>query len=359
MKLSNILFCGLSLGLTALCIGCKSHSEDVNPEVSRFDLNDFQTIDISGTATEINSDPEIIGVVKELCIVNDSIIAISQARSDNNVILYNIVTGQHQIANRRGAGPLELHNVGSLSTNSKGDLIITGAFDQKIISAHWNPDGYEALTSLLYKPIDNHIRAVAGPGDSIVALSSPTHRSRILILDDTGNPSDSLGTYPKVSLPNSVYPTNYMFQADIACSQGKGKIVIANKSWNEITIHSLKDKKDNITLSGPVFPELSIKSYGGDMGIGYATSPLWFMFSGVNASDEAFHVGYIGVEVKSNDDFSRQINSILEFDWNGKPQRRFILASEAMTFTVDNANNMLYTVEDRPDATLVQYKLAD
>lgn len=357
MKTINSSVYLVVLGLIFLFTGCKNGKTDINPGTNVFVLEDFKTVDLAESAEIITTDPDIIGKVKEVRVVNDSIIALSQVQSDVNVVLYNLNSGKYQVANRRGAGPLELTNVGSLSVDGNGNLIMAGVFDRKIISARWNPDGDNAFTELTSSPDDDCLRAVAGQGDSFIALSSPLHNKRMIIFGSDGQPVDSLGSFPSVTLPDSVMPTNFMFQADLACSPTKGKVAVSTMSWNEISICDLNSNGNEIILKGPVFPELKIVSYGGSMGIGYSPKPLWFMFFNACASEDCFAVGYIGVEAKTKADFDRGINSILEFDWNGQPQRRLLLPSEATTFDIDYSNNILYTIENRPDPTLVRYNL--
>jgi len=345
------------LGLVFLFAGCKNGETDINPGTNAFVLDDFKTVDLAESAEVVVTDPDIVGIVKEVRVVNDSIIALSQVKSDINVILYNLNSDKYQVANRRGAGPLELTNVGTLSVNGNGDLIMAGVFDRKIISARWNPNGDDALTEFKFSPDEDYLRAVAGSCDNIIALSSPLHNKRLIVVDGNGQLVDSLGSFPSVSLPDSVMPTNFMFQADLAFSPKADKVAVSTMSWNEISICNLNDKDKEIILKGPVFPELKIVSYGGSMGIGYSPSPLWFMFFGACASEDSFAVGFIGVEARTETDFNRGINSILEFDWEGNPQRRFILPMEATAFDIDYSNNILYTIENLPDPTLVRYNL--
>jgi len=321
-----------------------------------FTLEDFTPIDLTESAEVVTTDHDIVGISREIRVVNDSIIALSQIKPDVNVILYNLRSGKYQVANRRGIGRLELTNLGNLSVDSNGDLIIAGVFDRKIISARWKPKGKKASIKLKSSPDDDCLRIVAGPGDSFIALPSSLHNKRMIVYGSNGKIVDSFGSFPSATLPNSVMPTNYLFQSDLACSPEAGKVAVSTMSWNEISICDLNGNHDEIKLKGPVFPELKIVSYGGSMDSGFPR-PLWFMFSNASAAEDSFAVGYIGVEAKTDADFERGINSILEFDWNGQPQRRLLLPSEAMTFDIDYTNNILYTVENLPDPTLVRYNL--
>lgn len=355
----GLAFLGILVG-TLLCVGCRQQHSVSERGNHMFELDDFVNIELSGSDTILTSpESDFLGIVKEIRVVNDSIIAISQARSDKNVILYNLNSGQSQVANYRGLGPFEINNVGSISVDSCGRLIMAGMFDGKLISATWNDScGSNALIELLPSPKEDCMKIIAYTKSGYLGLSTPPHRRRILLLDSDGQIVDSLGSFPSVELPDSVYPTNFQFQSDFAFSPTHNKVVIVNKSWNEIGIYSIEESRDELSLSGPVFPELKMKQFGMPGAMGQSPSPLWFLFSGVCATDKACAIGYIGVEVKKDADFDRQINSILEFDWDGKPMRRFLLPHEAYAFDIDFSNNVIYSIENRPDPTLVKYVIS-
>ena len=93
------------------------------------------------------------------------------------------------------------------------------------------------------------------------------------------------------------------------------------------------------------------------MGISYNPSPFWLISSGERAMPDSFVVGYIRVMVKNDEDFTRHIGSLIEFDWEGKPQRHFMLGEEAVAFDFDCKNGYLYTIENPPEATLIRYTL--
>ncbi len=353
------IFFSIALGLLPICFGCSNRNIQEESDNKKFSLDDFDKVELAGADVDLTPDCDFIGTVKELRVVNDSIIAISQGRSENNVILYNLNSGKWQVANRRGLGPLEILNVGSMSIDANGRLLLSGIYEGKLISVAWNDNGDEAEMVLLASPSESCMKIIAGNGTDYICLAAPTWRSRLIVLDSIGNVVDSLGTFPDVELPDSLYPNNFYFQSDLAYSRGENKVAVVNKSWNEIGIHPLDHSKGDIILSGPVFPELSLKKFGDDSSFGFAPYPLWFMFSGASANETGFAVGFVGVEAKTESDLDRHIGSILEFDWDGNPRRRFILPAEATAFDIDYSNNAIYTIENRPDPTLVKYSIAN
>ncbi len=349
----------IALWLLLLCSGSINRNIKEKSDSKKFSLDDFENVELAGADVDLTPDCDFIGTVKELRVVNDSIIAISQVRSENNVILYNLNSGKWQVANRRGIGPLEISNVGSMSIDANGRLLLSGVYDGKLISVVWNNNENDAGMIPLTAPSESCMKIIAGSDSGYIALAAPTMRSRLIVLDNIGNIVDSLGTFPDVEFPKPFYPNNFYFQADLAYSPKENNAVVVNKSWNEIGIHPLVRPKFYIILTGPIFPELSLKKFGDDSSFGFAPYPLWFMFSGASANETGFAVGFVGVEAKTESDFDRHIGSILEFDWDGNPRRRFILPAEATAFDIDYSNNAIYTIENRPDPTLVKYSITD
>nr|MDE6265710.1 hypothetical protein [Paramuribaculum sp.] len=267
-KLTGIL-------LSGLLFGCANRSMQSETGSKKFTLDDFDKVELAGNDIELIPGSDFLDMAKELRVVNDSIIAISQPQSENNVILYNLNSVKWQVANRHGIGPLDFFHVSCMSVDGRGRLLLAGIPCDKLISVAWNNNGNEAEMIPLDYSSESCIKIKAGNDTEYIALAAPPLRSRLIVLDSIGNIVDSLGTFPDVELPDSLYPDNLFFQADFAYSPEKNKVVIANQSWNEIAIHPLDRSKDDIILNGPVFPALSMKKYGDAEYYGFAPSPLW------------------------------------------------------------------------------------
>lgn len=346
------LFC--IIGVPALLASCAGKVRTESDDARTFELSQFQNVDLS-TGRIITDDPDLLGITKNIKIVNDSIIAICQTSGNSQVKLYNLNSGEWQNAVMRGEGPLEMLSVTSLSTDSGKTLWISGLMDKKVMTTGWNNDGNEAVTELKYHSPEDLLRGVTDNHGGLIGLPAVSRNLRAIRLNHLGETTDSLGTFPSVALPDSIAPDNFMFQADIAYSSGNGKLVVANKSWNQIGIYSVADS-GKIILKYPLDKDIEIKKSGRGNGYTYNPQPMWFMFSDVSADDNGFAVGYIGVEVKTKEDFNRGIRRLLEFDWDGNPRRSFSFGEDVTTFDVDFNNRIIYTIENRPDPTLVRYE---
>lgn len=338
----------------ACLFSCKSNDESISGIIFEFD--DFNQIDLSSEGEVICDDPDILGIVTNVKVLDDSIIAISQHSRQLHVILYNINTGEWQTAIKKGEGPTDMLNVTSLSSDNDGQLWMSGLMDRKIMTAKWNNMGGDGVGEFRMKSPYDLLRGVSDGEGGVIGLPTSISGLRMIHLDNNGVITDSLSQFPETILPDSITPDNLIFQADLAFCPQKRKLAIANRSWNLIEIISLNDH-DYISLKAPIGDDIKILKSNRGNGISYNPSPLWFMFSHVSTCEQSFIVGYIGVKVEKDEDFDRQISQLLEFDWDGKPLNQYLLNSEALAFDVDFKNHIIYTVENNPDPILMKYIL--
>ena len=273
--------------------------------------------------------------------------------TDDHVILYNINSGAKQLVVNRGAGPLEMAAVSSLSTDEDGKLWLSGMRDGKVISAEWNPNGDQAIINLAFKTQDDMMRGVTDGKGGLIALPVTPKSIRAVHLNDQGFPVDTLGAFPTTDAADPGTLNNLIIQSDLAYSPTHEKLVIASKSWNGLDIYSL-DGKNSINLKAPIKDDIKFVTNSVGDNTMVTPAPLWFTFSDVKPGPDSFVVGSILVKVEKEDDFDRNINSILEFDWDGNPLHKYNLAEETTTFDVDFKNGYIYYVVNRPDPIVVR-----
>ena len=339
-----------------LSASCSNNNKQTEGDTITFELSQFHEVNLSNSARIITDNPDILGIPVNISAINDSIIAVYSDIQNQRLILYNTRSGKYQVAVKKGDGPLELLGISSMSTDDDGILWLAGSLDRKVLTTKWNEEGNDAMTELKFRSSENLLRGVTDGKGGILGLPG-VHRSvRIIKTDNAGNPIDSLGSFPQTALPDSITPDNFLFQSDIAYSPTADKLVIANLSWNEMEICTLSDGSDKI-IKYPLKQDIEIKRRDFGFGYSYNPRPFWFMFSKACAGDKSFTVGFKGVEVKSDEDFERGIKKVLEFDWDGKPQRSLSFGEEIVTYDMDFKNKVIYTIENRPEPTLVKYQL--
>lgn len=322
-----------------------------------FSFDEFQSIDLSTSRELITDDSEIIGKPLNLKIINDSIVAVCRMDGEKHVVLYNLNTGKTQTAVKQGTGPLEMINVCGMSIDSDGALLLVGQMDKKIMKTRWNSEADEdALTNLKFQSPVDALRGVADGTGGLILFPAVADSTRLIIIDKEGNVTDSITRFPKAELPPDVKPNNFMFQADISYNPESNKIVIANRSWNEIAIHDLSNGTVK-TIKAPVANDIKIeKEAHGDF-FSCDPKPFWHLYSGVAGGENSFIVGFVGVQIGSESDHDRYCGKLLEFDWTGKPLKAYLPDKDAMLFDVDYDNGYIYTIENDPDPALYRYKI--
>ena len=353
-----ILFTSLVLLHSFLIVSACStgNNNETSSNCKTIELDQFTVTDLSGKGRLVTDDVDIMGVVSSLEVTDNGYIAICQNRQDAHVILYNSRTDSSETVMTRGEGPMEMLRVSTMSSDSDGNLWLVGLMDKKVMKVNCNADGSDASVEAVFRLPEDCLRGVTDGEGGIIALHGGNRQSRLIQLDADAHIIDSMGNYPNTKMPDGVCPTNFIFQSDMAFSPDVDKVAIACKSWNYIDIVD-RQTKETIGLTLPIDAPIELKSFEAGGAVSYNPAPFWLMFSDVEATRESFFVGYIGAKVESPSDLDKQINSILEFDWDGNPLKILKFSNDVVTFSVSKDGKTLYTVENAPDPALFEYQL--
>ncbi len=333
-----------------------ANSSDRCQSDKTIELDQFTIVDMTGSGHAITDNPDVLGVVSAIEVLNDSVVAVCQNCADRHVVLYNTNANQSRTAMTRGEGPNEMLRVSTMASTPEGDLWLVGMMDGKVMKVHWNDDNNSPCVEPAFRLAEDYLRGVPDLKGGIIGLPAGLHSMRLYQTDASGLIIDSMSFYPNVKMPDDVSPSNFMFQSDMGLSPDASLIVLACKSWNYIDIVDTQTKQ-TLSLNLPVDEPIELDRHEIGQAVSYNPKPFWLMFSGVDVSDKSFYVGHIGVKVSSPDDMQKNVTSILEFDLSGNPLRRLIFGNEVQAFAVTNDGNKLYTVENAPDPILYEYIL--
>lgn len=326
-----------------------------NANVLEYTFENFETVQIDSIQGTLLSDDIAFGLGSNIKVINDSILAVRVIRSPYQAVLYNLSSGKKQKTVSTGAGPLEMIRVNSLSAND-GMLWLLGSGDNKVMTAAWCDTAEYATVTPRYVVQGQMINGIVDSEHRVIGLPMDPRNVRACITDTIGNIASTFGSFPDVEMPDSVIPNNSMFQSAIAYNAKHDKAIISNRSWNRIEIYDFTDSTC-LNLIGPDKMDSKIDVTETPYGVMYDQKPLWLYFKGVSAGPDTFCVGYVGVKVTDREDYRRNINSILEFDYNGKPINCYKFDHELIDFDVDFDNRIIYTIELQDDPVIKKYNI--
>lgn len=349
-----------SVALVSLLPGLMASCGDKAKETkSDYEIADFEEVSLKETdRTLIIDNVDVLGRAAGVKVLNDSVLSVRRIRSEFPVMLYNIANKQSVVGVVAGEGPEELVSVGALSSDKEGNLWLFGRADQKVLSVSWNGLDSLPVRTFHYKTPMLILGGAPLPDGDVFVM--PTHENdvRLAKLDKNGQEIGKIQSFPDLALPNdTLHLNNSMMQSDLSISPDGKHILVACKSLPSIQIIEEPTGRETL-LNGPSNIDVEIISKETPSGRYFVQQPMLFMFDGEAAGDDSFFVGYVGVEPKTDDDFDKHINSLLEFDWSGKPLRRFVFEKDVMAFDIDFKNKRVYTLENTPEPTIWCYSLS-
>ncbi len=347
------------ISASALCVSMLillSCGRDATEGEIDYNLNSFDVIDLSDVEPERVSPPEMmLGIPFDMCMVSDSVLAFQDDRAQKQLWLLNVNSGKFANILYRGNGPQECLGV----TNTWADdgyLFVGGVRDRKILKIAIDPDTLGSdVTCLGEIPVD-FLKAVTLSDSSLIYAPFTELEIRFLSARMDGTTTDTLGRLPYDRLSEGLVPKNSMFQMQIALSPDKRHMVSSNLSWNITEIYALPEG-DVTVLNGPIKIDSKIVSVSIPLGTIYPQEPSWSMFVGVKACNDGFAQGFVGRELKTDEDYEKYPETILFFDWNGNPTKMVKLGREMFDFSIDFASMTLYALVNDPEPMLVKYTI--
>ncbi|MDE6483325.1 MAG: TolB-like 6-bladed beta-propeller domain-containing protein [Rikenellaceae bacterium] len=355
MKISSEIFASVLCVSMLFLSGCGTTQTD---EVKSYDLNSFDVIDFSATEPErVSPQDMIIGNAYDMCMVSDSILAFQSIRSKMQLWLLNVNSGEFAQCLYYGNGPKECLGITNIWKNN-GSLFVAGFQDHKILKIDINPDSL--TTDIEYiTELSEYLLKVIQLSDSTLLyapISSPD--VRYLIARKDGIVTDTVGEfYLRDRVDDGIMLQNSMFQMQIALSPDKLHMVSSNLSWPMIEIYTVPFDR-TIILNGPVNTYSKIKEKVYDTGvITHTQVPGLNMFRGLATCNDGFALGLIGIELKTDEDYGKDPESILLFDWDGNPTKKIDFGREIVDFTIDFKSMTIYALVNDPEPMVVKYTL--
>ncbi|MDE6483324.1 MAG: TolB-like 6-bladed beta-propeller domain-containing protein [Rikenellaceae bacterium] len=350
MKIS-VKIVASAFALSALAMsGCGTTPTE---EVRNFDFTSFNVIDLSTVEPQRVSPQEmIIGISNNICMVSDSIMAIEDSNaSDMQLWLLNVNSGKFAQCLYKGNGPKECLGTTNIWVDN-GYLFAGGFHDHKIMRIAVDPDSLTTDIECLAELPEYFIKAITLSDSTLLYSPSTVPDVRYLSVSLDGTVTDTVGEFLLTDrLEEGIRPENHMFQTEIALSPDERHMVASGTFWPMIEIYSVPFDK-TIVLNGPIEIDSKIEKTQ----YGAFQTPLWLILRNLNVCDDGFAVRFMGIKPYVDDSFNED-ESLLFFDWEGNPTKRFKLGRKITAFTVDFKSMTLYVLMDDPEPMVVKYAL--
>lgn len=346
---------GITILLLAFCAAsCGRQAADVAPRT--FTLDSFETITLPAGET-YGSDGLFLGDPHIIRVHPDGYLVVLDVRNTDQVAIIDLATGRIQTSVKHGRGPNEMISVRDITVRD-GDIWLSGMSDQKILRLAYDSQQRGFTPEPVCRTADQFLRAVPFTGDRILTLASASSENRFHLLGRDGVTRDTVGVFPASGhIAETAKPNNAIYQSDISVSPDGRHTAVVCRSLEYIDIY---DADMNLTarMQGPQGIDPGIKVIGSDAGARFVQDPMWFVFNDVVSDNDGFAVGYIGISPKTDADFDAGINTILTFDWKGRPQKAYKLESDAVSFDIDRRNGRMYCLVNTPEPVIMVYDLA-
>lgn len=334
-------------------ISCQNQKPKDNSICEKFELESFKICDMSNESCEIIShDSMLFAAPSIIRIVTENLLAIKDMKNKENVICFiNPVTRQYKKTLSTGKSTKEIIYISSIWCQNSSLYVYddTG----KILKIDCNPNTLETKISL-FNRIKSQGIEVAPMLNGLYLMEHTEGRYQIISSD--GEAIDTVGIFPTEEYPKDVKIINAACQVDMATSPDTTHIVCTNRDWNKIEIFTGKGKMEHY-LSGPIEIDAKIEKVefpGGAYSV--MQKPGYSVFYGSSTSTKGFMVGYIGK--KNLEKQKNGFNTILSFDWNGKPKNRYIFNQNITHFDYDEKTKSIYCiVENERSYEIVKYVL--
>lgn len=345
----------LSIIVALLVTACDHNTENAD---TTFSLDSFERITVpDAVGIKYHNDSIFLGNPHIIRFHPEGYLILADVPNADQIMVIDLQTDKVQSLTKHGRGPAEIMSVRDLTIRD-GDIWVTGIADQKIIRLIRSDGKREFEPASYYKAKDQFLRAVPFTKGRILALASSSSGNRFHILDSEATTRDTVGSFPSTGKIAEVEPNNAIFQSDVTVAPNGKHIAAVCQSLEYIDIYDAEMGLKN-RLHGPQGIDPAIKTVNTELGATFYQDPLWMIFSNAVSDNDHLMIGYIGVCVESEEDFERQINTVLSFGWDGRPLKAYEFESDIVSFDMDWKNNRMYCLANRPEPEIIVYDLDD
>lgn len=291
----------------------------------------------------------------------DSILAISDSRTDKLLHLLNVKTGQYvgQFISR-GQGPNEFRSIATLQKVS-GDTLFLHDLNKRecafFVIPKSNADDIHWLSTFSCR--DTPHNSLLPLSNGVYVASGIYEEGRFCLLTDSGRTKKFVGVYPSRDKEEENVPDLVKSQAyagNITVSPFKDKFVFSTSQADMLSFYMFKN--GGIQLIKEVQKSFPEYNYGKDMqqymGIS-RHNPIAYL--GACATGRFVYLLYSG---KSYDEYKLKAfesNQIHVYNWNGEKVKNLVLDVDVNDIVVSEDDKIMYATANLPNPVVVKIEL--
>ncbi len=326
-------------------------------EAVHFTDEDFEVKTLRyADAEKYRNDSLFLGDPYLLRVHPEGFLVFQEIGSDRLLTVVDLLNGTVARMIPRGKGPGEMLGIRDIVVD-EGDICVSSLADSKVFRLSMVPGERRFVTDTVFRfPKVQFMRIMPWKKGTFLALASASSDNRMILLDEKGTVSDTVGSFPDFPDMMGRKPNNALLQSDLYLSPDRRHLAVVCRSIDCIDIYD-GDAKLKRRLRGPLGAEVSFREASNNGLTRYFQEPDYLMFDHVAANDRKMLVGFVGVRIEKREDFDRYIQSIYAFDWNGKPLTKYALDKEILSFDVDWEHGKLYCLLNDPEPEIVTFTL--
>ena len=329
-------------------VGCKEKNDNF---LFVFDKNSIEQIPLEADTIQIG---EILNPLDVL--FSDNFLFISQAPDNKQLSVYDLknkkITGSFI---GKGKGPQELLCVQNITKNEK--LRTITLYD--VITAKYIvcsiPDietGTLNIISSGEAKLNFSKEQVLFTNDSCITYLGLN--ARIICQNEDGCEVNSSGDYQIFDTKENPMWLPQIYKGRIAYNEKTNQFAIFNRLTDKVEFY--KNGKIEKVVSGPDLfkEEYKIISVGGGQAMAHYRDKTHIAYECVASNSKYILVLYSG-QTFGEDGIHH--NTIIQFDWNGKPIKIFHLNAPVCSFDVDWKHNVIYGLNKEKEPCILKYQM--
>lgn len=313
-----------------------------------FDLDSFEQRTLSRDEAELlMPDSLLLGRPTDIDMHPEGFLVIKDVATEHPVAIIDMENMSVQQMLTKGRGPNEVLSARDLCIYGE-DIWVSSFMEGKVVRLTLEPNTRKFHVAEEFTLSEKFMRALPLTETEFLIMSDATSGKRMEMVTHDGKILRAVGSFPEIPTSGGFEINNAFVQSTITISPDRKHTALVCLSVDYIDIYD-RDMKLAKRLRGPLGVECEFVAKEVPGGTRFFQEPTFNIYESSTSDDNAFYVGYKGVEIKTPADFEIDTYRILSFDWSGKPLTCYTLDTPVLCFDVDAENRKMYVVTKNPE----------